>query len=211
MRNGLRILLVGIASLLFVVGAVGIYSHQLRRSAERIVRTSYEFSKRDYAPTLDDLRQQFGSELKQPDQCTASGCKYEVTLSNRALARLHLFPYSALSSSFWVKDNSVQENDLSLWTSNREGRMILAYVDTKYCESCNGFDVVPCEGDLASVASASVSIGSGPHLEQKRAAFAFNASCLTSLRGCSSVADLAPAIWRGTTTGALRCRAAQNE
>lgn len=211
MRISLRVLLVGIALLVFVFGAVGIYSYQLRRGAERVVRASYEFSKRDHAPTLGDLRQQFGNELKQPDPCTAFGCKYEVTLSNRALARFHLFSYSVLSSSFWVKDDSVQENDLVLWTANRQGRMILTYVTAKYCKSCDGFDVVPCEGDLASVASASVRIGSGSRLEQKRAAFAFNPSCLTSLQGCASVADLAPALWRGTATGALQCRAAQKE
>jgi hypothetical protein len=101
-------------------------------------------------------------------------------LSNRALARLHLSPYTAFSSSFWVKDDLVQENVLQLWTVNRQGRMIVAYVDAKYCEECKEFDVVPCEGSVASLASGSVMIGFGSGPKEKRTAFGFNPSCLTS-------------------------------
>ena len=170
---------------------------------------SYELSTQSHAPTLGNLRQQFGTELKQPDPCTASGCKYEVMLSNRALARLRLSPYTALSSSFWVKNDAVQENVVELWTVSRQGRVIGAYVDAKYCKECDSFDVDPCEGPIASFANGSVRIGSGSGLEAKRAAFAFNPSCLTSFYGCASIADLSPALWRGSSSGVVQCTSAE--
>jgi hypothetical protein len=85
-----------------------------------ISECAYELSTGKHAPTLGDLHERFGIELKQPDSGTASGCKYEIMLSNRALAGLHLSPYTALSSSFWVRDDLVQENVLQLWDRERQ-------------------------------------------------------------------------------------------
>ena len=211
MRIVPRIVLVAVASVLLCVGALCIYSHQLKGRAGTVLRESYELSTGKAAPTLGDLRQRFGTALKQPDPCTASGCKYEIMLSNLALARLHLAPYTALSSSFWVRNDLVEENDMSLWTVNRQGRMIVAYVDAKYCEGCKGFDVVPCEGFVASLASGSVMIGSGSEPEEKRTAFGFDPRCLTSFQGCASIPDLAPALWRGTASGAVQCTMAEQQ
>jgi hypothetical protein len=205
------IVLVAIISLLLCVVALHIYSHQLKGRAEKVLSESYEFSTGKHAPTLADLRQRFGTELKQPDPCTASGCKYEIMLSNRALARLHLSPYTALRSSFWVRDDSVQENVLQLWTLNRKGRMMVAYADARYCDGCKGFDVVPCEGFVATLASGSVMIGFGSGRKEKRAAFGFDPSCLTSFRGCGSVPDLAPTLWRVTASGAVQCTTAEQQ
>jgi hypothetical protein len=128
MRSVRRVVFVAVVSILLLIGLLGVYSYQLDHRAERIFRISYKFSTRDHAPTLVDLRQQFGADLKQPDPCTAWGCKYEVILTNRVLAMIHLSLPTALSSSFWVKDNTVQENVVELWTVSR-----VAYVDAKYC------------------------------------------------------------------------------
>jgi hypothetical protein len=190
---------------LVLVGVLGAYSHQVEHRAERIFRISYEFSTRD-APTLDDLRHQFGADLKQPDPCTPWGCKYEVTLTNRVLATIHLSLPTALSSSFWVKDSTVQENVVELWTVNR-----VAYVDAKYCNECDGFDVSPCEGPIASFGSGSARIGSRSTRKEKRAAFAFNSSCLTAFRGCTTIAELAPQLWHGSVSGATQCTDADRQ
>jgi hypothetical protein len=209
MRIVRRITPIAIVSVLLILGGVCICLHQLKRSAERVVRVSYELSTGGRVPTLVDLRQRFGTDLKQTDPCTAFGCKYEVMLSNLAFARIHLYPYAALSSSFWVKDGVVQENVVQLWTANRGGRMIVANVDAKYCKECGGFEVIPCEGPIALFASGSANIGSTSRLEEKRAAFGLNPGCLTSLRGCSTIADLDPALWRGSSSGVVQCTAEQ--
>jgi hypothetical protein len=89
--------------------------------------------------------------------------------------------------------------------------MIVAYADAKYCEGCGGFDVVPCDGTIASVASGSVMVGSGSATEHKRSAFAFNPACLTAIRGCNTIADLAPALWQGTPAGTLQCTGTEQQ
>src|SRR6266851_3387795 len=89
-------------------------TRHVKGRAETVLRESYELSRGEHAPTLSDLRQRFGTELKQSDPCIASVCKYEIMLSNRALAKLYLSPYTTLSSSFWVRDDLVQENVLEL-------------------------------------------------------------------------------------------------
>jgi hypothetical protein len=202
-----RIAVGGVLLTLVLVVSLVIYSNRLERSAEKVVRISYELSQGKFRPTLEDLRQKFGTGLEQSAACTASGCGYEVTLSNRVLSKLRLVPYTALRSSFWVRDNGLEENILELWTVSRRGRMVLAYVDAKYCDGCDDFDVSPCTGTTASVASGSVRIGSGSALLNKRTAFAVNAECFDSFRGCASIAELLPTIWHATSTGTLQCAA----
>jgi hypothetical protein len=185
-----------------------IYLHSLKQKADQIVRSSYELSQQGYRPTLADLRQRFGAELKQSSPCTAWGCGYEVIVSNRLLARLNLADYSVLDSSFWTRGNVVDENVLSVFTV-RNNRGIVAYVDTKYCEGCKGFVVTPCEGSMASMASASVRIGSGSGLNERRTAFGFNTECLSSLRACASIAELLPSVWQSSPTGTVQCASSE--
>jgi hypothetical protein len=83
--------------------------------------------------------------------------------------------------------------------------MIVTYVDAKYCKGCENVDVTPCTGSMASVASASVRIGSGSRLAEKRAAFAFNTGCLSGLPRCGSIAELLPNVWQRTAVGTVQC------
>lgn len=205
MRVVQRLAVVGIALVPLFLGGLFICSNRLKRSAEKVVGVSYELSQREHPATLEDIRRQFGTQLKQSSACTASGCGYEVILSNRVLAKIHLSPHTELRSSFWVRGNLLDQNVLELWTVDGRGRMIGAYVDAKYCKGCDDFDVGPCMGSMASVASGSVRIGSGSRLIDKRAAFAFDTGCLSSLRGCASIAELLPTIWQRTAAGTVQC------
>lgn len=132
----------------------------------------------------------------------AASCRNRITfllsvrLSNRMLSKLRLAPYAVFRSSFWVRDNVLEENVLELWTVSRHGGMVLAYVDAKYCKECDYFNVVPCAGAAASVRSGLVMIGSRSRLVDKQTAFGFNTGCFNSLRGCASVAELLPTTWQ---------------
>src|SRR5438309_5788155 len=110
---------------LLSLAALGVYLHQLKRSADKLVRVSFELSQRENLPTLDEIRRQFGAQLKQPDPCIASGCGYEVMLSNRVLAEIHLAPYTALRSSYWAKDGVLESNSLEFWTAGSQRRMVV--------------------------------------------------------------------------------------
>ncbi len=205
MRKLRRTAALGVLLALLVVIALVIYSNRLKHRAENVVRISYELSQRESPPTLEDLKLRFGAQLRQSAACTPSGCGYEVRLSNRLLSELRLARPTALRSSFWVRDNVLEENVLELWTVSSSGRMVLAYADAKYCEDCGDFNVVPCDGTSTSVGSGSVRIGSRSRFGDKQTTFAFNTECFVRLRGCGSVAELLPTIWQTTSAGKLQC------
>jgi hypothetical protein len=100
MRTLQRILVIGLLLALFFVAALLIYSKKVKHSVQRVVRASYELSQRESPPTLEDLEQRLGTQLRQSAACTDSGCGYEVTLSNGPLSKLRLAPYIALRSFF---------------------------------------------------------------------------------------------------------------
>src|SRR5438105_6586174 len=123
MRLGRRIATVGILIALPLVSALVMYSAWLDHAVAKTVRVSYELLQREPTPTLEDLRRQFGGELQQSAACSFAGCGYDITLSNHTLAQLHLAPYTALRSAFWVRDGVLEENTLEAWTNTSRERM----------------------------------------------------------------------------------------
>jgi hypothetical protein len=178
-RLSIALVALVLLSPIFVVTA----RYELRRNADRIIRSSYELFQQEQRPSLDDVRERFGGKLKQTSPCRDAGCGFEVVLSNRLLARFHLAQFTTLTSTFWVRNGTVDENVVEFWTVRGDGRMILAYTDAKYCKGCN---------DFSSYNSLNIDLGSQAF--RKRGAFGFNANCLLSAKGCTTAADLLPAI-----------------
>ena len=156
--------------------------HELRSNANRIIRSSYALFQQEERPTLQNVREQLGDELKQTSPCKDFGCGFEVVLSNRLLARFHLAQFTTLKSTFWVRNGTLDENVVEFWTVRQDGRMVLAYTDAKYCRACN---------DSSSGNSISVDLGS--RAIRKRNAFGFNTDCLLSMKGCATSSALLPA------------------
>ena len=179
----LSIALVAVVLLSSIVVVIGRY--EIRRNADRTIRSSYELILQGQKPTLDDIRRRFGDELRQTSPCKDFGCGFEVVVSNHLLAEFHLARFTTLRETFWVRNRSVDENVVEFWTVREGGSMILAYTDAKYCEGCNDFS-----------AGNSVSVDLGSQTLQKRAAFGFNTNCLLSVRGCATPVDLLPAVQR---------------
>jgi len=159
--------------------------YELRRNADRIIRSSYELFQQERRPSLDNVRERFGEKLKQTSPCKDVGCGFEVVLSNGLLARFHLAQFATLKSTFWVRNGTVDENVLEFWTVRADGGMILAFTDAKYCKACNDFS-----------AGNSLSVDLSSQAPRKRSAFGFNANCLSNVKGCATAADLLPAIHR---------------
>ena len=179
-RSSIALVAVVLLSSIVVV----IARYETRRKANRVIRSSYDLFQQGQRPTLDDIRLQFGDELRQTSPCKIS-CGFEAVVSNHLLARFNLAQFTTLRSTFWVRNGSVDENVVESWTVREGGGMILAYADAKYCEACNDFS-----------AGNSVNIDLGSQPLQKRAAFGFNTNCFLSVRGCATPEDLLPAIQR---------------
>jgi hypothetical protein len=188
----------------------GVYSYRLKRSADAIVGVAYELSGKEQPPTLQDVRQRFGSELKQPDPCTAYGCGYQIMVYNRVLAAVHL-PYAVLKSYFWARNGVIDDNRLEFWTVGSQGVMGLSYVEVKYCDRCDSVVIAPWEGSSPLSATGSVEIGSVSSANMKRIALALDTGCLTRLRGCANIAELSPKVWQQTSSRTISCRIPTHE
>jgi hypothetical protein len=162
---------------------VVIARYELRDSADWVIRSSYELFQQEQRPSLDSVQARFGDKLRQTSPCKDVGCGFEVVVSNRLLARLHLAHFTTLKSTFWVRNGTVDENVVEFWTVREDGAMILAYTDAKYCKACNDFS----SGD-------SLNIDLSSQAPRKHGAFGFNANCLLNVKGCGKPADLLPAV-----------------
>jgi hypothetical protein len=187
-----------------------IYSYRLKRSADAVVRVAYELSQKGQTPTLQDVRQRFGSSLEQPDPCTAYGCGYQIMLYNRVLAAVHL-PYTVLRSYFWARNGVIGSNSLEFWTvGSSRGVVALSYVEVKYCDRCNLVMIVPWEDSPLRV-TGSIDIGTASSANMKRIALALDTGCLTRLGGCTNIAELSPKVWQQTSSRTISCRIATHE
>jgi hypothetical protein len=201
MRTAKRVLL--FAALIALVGMCGFafYIHELKRKADYLVGVSYRLSEGDNPPTVEEVRKQLGSSLKQPNPCTPEGCGYDVIISNRPLSVLHVAPYTALRSSYWAKNGIMQSNDINFWT--------LPYgvtVQIRYCSRCALFSAYPGDDRSEFIAHGSVDIDKGAAPSMKHRALSIDTGCLTKWHGCSGIAQLLPTVWQQTQEGTLHCR-----
>jgi hypothetical protein len=205
-----RLAIVAVALALVAAFAFGGYSYQLKRKADETVRVSFDLSQKG-RPTVQELRQRFGSALKQPAPCIAYGCGYQILLSNRVLAKFRLVPYTVLRSYFWARNGVIEENSLEFWTIGSEGSMVLSYVDLKYCERCDYFTLNPWSDTAWLRTTGSIDIGNASTAANKRVALALDTGCLTRFRGCTNIAELFPTVWQLTSARVISCRIPNHE
>ena len=201
-----RSMCLGALLALMAVCGTFVYLFRLERNASDVVAAVYKLSLSPNPPTIQDLRQRFGSTLRQPDPCTPDGCGYDLFLSNHALAVLHLAPYTALRSSFWVRNGIVDQNTLEFWTLGRGGGMVLSYVVVKYCSGCESFTIHPSANSSPLGTTGSVEIGYASTVTNKGSALALNTGCLLRLRGCKSIAEISPRIWQQNPDRTISCK-----
>jgi hypothetical protein len=115
------------------------YSVHLERRANRVVRASHEFAERGKPPSLDEIRNAFGSDLQQLGPCSHDGCGYEVNVSNRLLYKLRLAPYTNLRTQFWEVKGIMQSNSVYFYTMPYANLAVLV----KYCKDCDSPNIYP--------------------------------------------------------------------
>jgi hypothetical protein len=169
-----------------------------------MVRTAYELSEQKQTPTLAQLRERYGNRLKQVDGCAGSNCAYTVTLSNRFLAALRLALYTEIKSYFRVRDGAVLGNMLDYTTLVDHHYSVVAHVQTDFCDTCEAFAIDPWTESSPLNTNGVVMIGN-QRRTSKRTVLSLNTRCLTS-RGCNTVADLLPTVWRRTADDRIACR-----
>ncbi|HWY57048.1 MAG TPA: hypothetical protein VNZ03_21455 [Terriglobales bacterium] len=204
MSRWLAIAVAAIGVLAF--GSLFLYAHHVNKRAELMVRTAYELSEQKQIPTIADIRERFGKQLKQLDGCTASECGYVVVLSNRALAALPTIPFTELKSYFWVRDGLVLEAMVDYTTTVNHRYSVVSHVQIDFCKGCQTFAIHPWNESSPLDTNGLVEIGREASAQNRRTVLSLNTRCLTKLGGCDSVADLLPTVWQQTADKRIACR-----
>jgi hypothetical protein len=169
-----------------------------------MIETTYELSEEKQIPTLAEVRERYGNELKQLGECDVSDCQYSVVLSNRALAAFHVVPYTEMESYFSVRNGLVTGNMVN-YTTRVGGRYsVTSHVQIDFCDECRTYAIDPWGDSLPSNANGIVETGNRASATGKRTALSLNTSCLVKT-GCNSIAELLPAVWRKTTNNKVAC------
>jgi hypothetical protein len=186
-------------------GSLFLYEHLLNQRAEFMVRNVYELSEQQI-PTLVDIQERFGKQLKQLDGCTPSECGYTVVLSNRVLAALHTIPYTELKFVLRVRNGLVLETMVDYTTTVNHRYNVVSHVQIDFCKGCQTFAIHPWDESSPLDTNGLVEIGQEASAQNRRTVLSLNTRCLTKLGGCDSVADLLPTVWRGTENKRIACR-----
>lgn len=189
-----------------VVSFIPAYSFVLRKNAESLVRNVSTVSRLlGEKTTVGIVQAIYKGELTRMPNCTPAFCEYEVVESNRVLAALHWSPYSELRSEIWLRDGILSAVILHFTSNANPHHTIVSHV---YVQEGKGleFDLDPWE--KSSPADANGIVGVSPESLQahEQAVLGFDTKCLTSRRGCTSIAELLPTIWEQTKDGWIRCR-----
>jgi hypothetical protein len=176
------------------------YSLELEHRANRLVRVCYEFSERGGPPSLEKIRNVFGSDLQQLGPCSNDGCGYEVNVSNGLLHAFHLVPYTHLRTQFWEEKGVMQSNSVYFYTMPHG----MVDVLVKYCWACDPPNMYPYENASSSFTGYVEIDLSAPEIARKKA-FGMNTACLTRWGGCDSTAQLLPTVWQKAGQNTVRC------
>ncbi len=200
---GWRLTIGAIVVVIACVFGFALYIRSLSDRADFIIRTAYELSEQEQAPTVAQLRERYGNRLKL-DGCAGSDCAYTVTLSNRYLAALHLAPHTEITSHFWVRDNTVLSNMLDFTTLVEHRDRVVAHVQTDFCDTCQTFTIDPWTESSPLNTNGLVEIGNKTPASSRRTALSLNSHCLAG-GDCVTVADLLPTVWRKTADSRIAC------
>jgi hypothetical protein len=196
--------------ILATVGCLFLYSYLLRKRAESLVRSAYELSNYKGPLTSAVLRKQYGRSLKTLQDCTPSSCAYEVVITNRVLAFSRLFPYTEMRSQFWLQDGVVHENMLDYTTTVHHRYSVVAHAAIGYGEDPY-YAVHPWDASAPLDTNGLAHISSELSNAKKQSVLALDASCLTRIGGCTTIAELLPSVWQRTRNDQIKCVVSNHE
>jgi hypothetical protein len=195
-----RFVIIAAVCSLIALGFIWAYSFELEHRANRLVRVCYELSERGKPPSLEEIRNVFGSYLQQLGPCSNDGCGYEVNVSNGVLHAFHLVPYTNLRTQFWEQKGITQSNSVYFYTIPHANLSVLV----KYCTACDPPNVYPYKNASTSFTGYVETDLSAPDVARKKV-FGINTTWLTRWGGRDSTAQLLPTVWQKAGQNTVRC------
>jgi hypothetical protein len=195
----------------FVLIATGflIHGYCLRRQARALLDDVFALTAApDREAAFIALRRKYGNTL-MPDGCSGDLCSYHLSVSNGFLSTLVRIPYTELNVRFDLRGKLVSLVMVDYRSAFSDRTSPIVHVQTDFCVGrCGDFDIFYVhpwtETSTAERWNGIVEMGYTTVPQLRRAALSINTSCLTSILGCSDIAQLMPEIWEPTADG-IRC------
>jgi hypothetical protein len=188
------------------VSFIPVYSFLLRKRAESLIHNaSILYQSSDKTPSLGTALALYKGELKQMEGCTPANCVYEAVVSNRVLATLHWAHYAELRSEIWAKNGKIETVVLDYRSSANIRHSVVSHV---YIQDGTSpwFDLDPWEKSSPTDANGIVDVSPESLRNNMRTVLGFDTKCLTSHRGCTTIAELLPTVWEQMNDGTIRCK-----
>ena len=193
------------------VSFIPVCSIVLRTKAESLIRNASIVSKHiGQLTTVSTVQTIYKRNLTQMPDCTPAYCGFEVVESNRVLATLRWAPYSEIRSEFWFRDGVLIATILHFTTNANPNHTIVSHV---YIQEGKGleFGLDPWEESSPADTNGIVTVRPESLKAHQQTVLGFDTRCLTSHRGCMSVAELLPTVWEQGKDGRIRCRVENHE
>jgi hypothetical protein len=181
------------------------YSWFVRMRAESLIRdVSNLYQHPVKATTIGAVQAVFHGKLKQGKFCSPKYCEYEVVASNRRLATLHWAPYAELRIRIEFENGIMYGTFLDFSSSANQHHSIVSHV---YIQEAKGpdFNLDPWEESSPIDTNGIVGVSPDSLRAHEQTVLGFDLTCLTSHRGCTTIAELLPMVWERAKDSSIRC------
>jgi hypothetical protein len=156
------------------------------------------------AADLELVKRDFGKKLER--ECRGSRCDYELTISNRPISWTHLLPYSEIKTYFSTSQGSLEFFHVIFRRDLHSGKSSAVHVQEDFSSGEEAVFFLNPHGRTNELLNGIVEFNRAATPEQKEAALAFSLNCLLKVRGCGSIANMSPRVWKVTATGTIYSR-----
>jgi hypothetical protein len=197
--------------LILLVGAclfICVSATKTRRDAKTILEVIRELSvSKSPNDTFDSFRWKYRGKLKDSNVCSMHFCTYEADISNKAIAKLHLLPYTEMKVWFVVSRGKLATTMVEYRVALEGANSPVVHVQQDLCTHGCGvrFDVNP-HGTTKQSWNGLVEFNASAAQRERDAALAFNLDCFSRVRGCQDLTDLLPTVWQRAGSGQITSR-----
>lgn len=192
-----RVVLTLVVALILLAAFVGITVYRVRKQATMLLSEFRELGiSTDPTASFDRMKQKYAAQIHRLEACTPKVCEYEMALSNKALSRLGVIPYTEMNLVFYEYEGAFHSAMLDYRAALTGRESPTVHIEQGSCAKGCGtrFDVSP-HGRSRQMWSGLVAYDKRATPQLRNAALALNVNCLIRIGGCKDIVDLLPTMW----------------
>jgi len=199
--------LLALGGLTLAIASFLLYIFSLRKSARRMLAdVNGVIVSSDPTAAFHRLLQAYGRRMTQSGHCTPDYCSYEVEIENRIAVDGDILPNTRMTARFDVVKDKLSLVMLESRTALKHVTSPAVHVQMDVCSDvCDWFVINPWGRESPELANGIVEFGRTTAQDRRRAAMAFNTTCLLRFGGCRTIAELLPTVWQRSNLGTVTC------